>query len=126
MDQCPHCGARSISTWRKLNATDVLPARCRACGGFSFISFWGSALVVVLTELIFWGGILFALQLRSWLALLSWPLGLYLTIIIIGLFFDLKSIDSAQVAKARQRQKWLIFVLALYLLGVALLSIIFK
>ena len=84
MYQCPHCATSSISTWRKLNATDVLPARCWACGGF------------------------------------------YVITIIIGLWFDLKPIDSAQVVKARQRQKWLIFILAFYLLGVALFSNVFK
>lgn len=37
MYECPHCREQSISTWQKLNAGRLFPAKCKICHGRSYI-----------------------------------------------------------------------------------------
>lgn len=52
-------------------------------------------------EALFWGIIILAIWLKSWLALLIFPLSLWLVSLAVGMAFNLKPIDM-HIAKKRR------------------------
>lgn len=120
MPACPHCQQPTITSWRKVNASDVFPVRCSACVGFSYISAWARVSMVFVFEPLFWGTIVLAIWLKSWLALLVFPLSLWLVLLAVGLVFNLRPIDSEILKKNRVKSRyrsWL-FVAVILLLCV--------
>lgn len=101
MHACPHCQQPTITSWRKVNASDIFPARCSACVGFSYTSAWAHVAMVLACEALFWGTIVLAIWLKSWLALLIFPLSLWLVSLAVGMAFNLKPIQI-QIAKKRR------------------------
>ncbi|MDR1935393.1 MAG: hypothetical protein LBS49_07410 [Candidatus Accumulibacter sp.] len=93
----------TISIWKKVNATSIRPARCPSCGGLSYVSGWYHALVSLLLEVATWGSLIAALVLRSWYALLLWPLGVALVFLLQASGARLRATDAAAVSRARKR-----------------------
>lgn len=89
MYNCPHCQQPTITAWRKANASDAL----------------------------FWGTIILAFWLKSWLALLIFPLALWLVALVVGLVFNLKPIDIETLKQQRAKRNrtfwWLVAVILL-------------
>jgi hypothetical protein len=102
MFACPHCGAKVIPMWRKVNATSVMPTGCRMCGGLSFVSGWAHFGTMLLFELLLWGSIVAAIFLKTWVTLLAFPIGL--TAISVGesLVFPLIPTKPGAVRRARR------------------------
>ncbi len=101
MPACPHCQQPTITSWRKVNASDIFPVKCSSCGGYSHISAWAIGGMGLACEALFWSTIVLAIWLKSWLALLIFPLSLWLVSLAVGMAFNLKPIDI-QIAKQRR------------------------
>jgi hypothetical protein len=92
----------SFGTWRKLNATSVLPARCSTCGGLAFVSAWAHAATSIVFEALFWGAIIAAIALKSWLALFAFPVGAVIWSLSVGRVYSLKPIERSAVSASRR------------------------
>ena len=57
---------------------------------------------VLVAETLFWGIIILALVVRSWLFLLTLLLALFLWSLLVGITFPLRPIDGVAVQKARR------------------------
>ena len=75
MNICPHCKFLGIKSWKKLNATKAFPVKCPKCKKLSFLPAWWHMGSILSMEVLFWGGIILALIMHSWLALLIFPSG---------------------------------------------------
>jgi len=75
MNECPHCSFLGIKSWKKLNATKAFPAKCPNCKGLSFLPAWWHMGSILSMEVLFWGSLILALVMSSWLILLFFPLG---------------------------------------------------
>jgi hypothetical protein len=103
--------------WRKLNASALFPVRCPSCSGLSTASLWEIAAIQLLGELLFWIVLVLALSLHAWIALVLFPLGIYLVALMTGALFPLKALEGGAAAAARQRATFmLIGAVALILL----------
>lgn len=122
MYECPSCERETISTLARMNATPAFPAVCPKCGARSHPSAWARGLNVLSWEILFWGSIVAALLLRSWWALLLFPLGLWICGRLIGSMFALRSIDAAGVRSARRRILFEVLVIAAVVAAAALIS----
>lgn len=116
MYNCPHCQQATITAWGKMNASDIFPVRCSACAGFSYISAWAMGVMVLAVDVFFWGTIILALWLKSWLVLLAYPLSLWLVSLALGLVFNLKPIDGETLKKRRAKRRWEFWLLVVVIL----------
>ena len=121
MFACPHCGQITIGTWRKFNASSTFPAKCASCGGLAFVSGWAHAGSTLAVEVSFWGTIVAAIVLKNWLALLVFPLGLFVWSLIIGRVFSLKPITPLAVSASRRSAAIQVFVASVIMIAVAML-----
>lgn len=103
MYPCPHCAEPSISGLRKLHASDTFPASSSSCGGLSFVFAWAHAASAVVMDVLLWTSIIAALVLKSWYALLIFPVGLVLWSVAIGQAFSLRPIERSGVTGARRK-----------------------
>lgn len=124
MHACPHCQQPTITSWRKVNASDIFPARCSACGCFSYISAWARVSMVFVFEPLFWGTIILALWLKSWLALLVFPLSLWLVSLAAGLVFNLRPIDSEILKKNSVKSRYRFWLLVAVILLLCVVGVI--
>ena len=124
MHDCPHCSARSIGTWRKVTATPFSPAICGNCGKASFVSGWSSFAIVLATEVLLWGSIVFAIFRGSFYGLLALPLGMAVAALLLARFFPLIAATDFVLETRRKivRRTWGFVVLAtvaLFILGLS-------
>lgn len=124
MPACPHCQQPTITSWRKVNASDIFPARCSACGGFSYISAWARVSMVFVFEPLFWGTIILALWLKSWLALLVFPLSLWLVSLAVGMLFNLRPVDSEILKKNSVKSRYRFWLLVAVILLLCVVGVI--
>ena len=121
MFACPHCGQITIGTWRKFSASTTFPAKCSSCGGLAFVSAWAHAASTLAFETLFWGTIVAAIILKSWLALLVLPLGLFAWSLIVGRMFPLRPITPLAVSVSRRSAAIQVFAAVVIILAVAIL-----
>lgn len=124
MYNCPHCQQPTITAWRKANASDFFPVRCSACAGFSYISAWAHVSMVLASDALFWGTIILAFWLKSWLALLIFPLALWLVALVVGLVFNLKPIDIETLKQQRAKRNRTFWWLAAVILLLCVLGLL--
>lgn len=120
MHRCPNCDRDTIGTLAKMNATPISPAVCPKCGTRSYASAWSQWLNALSWEVLFWGSIVVALVLRSWWALLLFPVGIWICGRVLGSIFALRSIDAAGIRAARRRLLIALLVVAAIVAGAAL------
>jgi hypothetical protein len=101
MDACPTCAGRTISSWKKSNASSALPARCGQCGGMSQIDDSIHAAALIIAELSFWGFIAIAIVARDGWPLLLIPLAWVCWVVGVGRFASLVPINEPSVAASR-------------------------
>jgi hypothetical protein len=108
MYKCPHCSAKSIGTWRKVTATPFSPAICGNCGKASFVSGWSSFAIALATEILLWGGIVFAIFLGSFYVLLTLPVGMAVTALLLARFSPLVAATNFVLEARRKivRRTW--------------------
>jgi hypothetical protein len=125
MNPCPSCHELSITAWQTSLATRRFPVRCDRCGGLSYVPGWRHAITIVVVEGAFWGTIIIALALRSWLALLACP-AIWLAWYALGPSqFELKTTDAASAAAARKRAvRYVIALMATLLMAGLLLAVV--
>lgn len=102
MYSCPHCGKLSFGARRKANAPSNLPASCSRCGGLAFVSGWIHVTSYFVLEALLWGAIIGAIALKSWMALLIFPIGAVIALLIQNRVSTLKPIDLPAVVAARR------------------------
>ncbi|WP_145985506.1 hypothetical protein [Marilutibacter maris] len=105
-----------------MNATPISPAVCPKCGTRSYASAWSQWLNALSWEVLFWGSIVVALVLRSWWALLLFPVGIWICGRVLGSMFALRSIDAAGIRAARRRLLIALLVVAAIVAGAALIG----
>lgn len=120
MNACPHCGEKTIGTWKKSSASDLLPAVCPNCGGRSFVSSWAHAVFALLSEAFLWGSIISAIVLRSWWPLVLFPVAWVALLVHTYRRWALRKIDEQEVRRMRRRAiiQGVVFVLAAVALSV--------
>jgi len=72
-------------------------------------------------ELLFWGTIILAVLMQSWLVLLAFPAGLVVWSIVVGLLFPLKPIDRVEVARVRRKAAIHVGLLLILIVAVGIL-----
>ena len=117
MYKCPNCNSSTITWWKKLNATSVFPAKCKQCRGLSYVSAWKHTAVYLIYEASFWGFIILALIMQSWLILALIPMIIVLCSVAIYKFSKLNPIDEIGVA-ASKRETYLLLFIAFLILSV--------
>jgi hypothetical protein len=110
MHACPTCAGRTISTWKKSNASSSLPARCGRCGGLCRVNDSIHAAATLIAELCFWGSIVLAIVARSWWPLLLIPLGWAGWVAGVGHFAILMPINQPSVSASR-RAGWRVLLI---------------
>lgn len=100
---CPHCHEKAFSTWQKSAARDNRPAICNQCGDLSYCSLGAHGSAIVSHEMVLWGVIILALSVRSWWALLLYPILTGLIFVLNYSYFPLKKIISDEAQAARRR-----------------------
>jgi hypothetical protein len=117
MHPCPTCDGRTISSWKKSNASSPLPARCGQCGGLSHVNDSIHAAALILTELGFWGSIVLAIVAQTWWPLLLVPLAWAGWVAGVGHFATLIPINEPSVAASR-RAGWRVLLIFAMLMAV--------
>jgi hypothetical protein len=113
---CPHCEETTIRTWQKLNASGAFPTSCPKCDGLSFVTAWWRVGSVLSFEFLFWGSILLAISLQSWLALALFPVGVAF-ILSMGRKLSLIPTDKAKSWSAKKKSllQFSLFLLVLFI-----------
>ena len=122
MYSCPHCGKLSFGAWRKANATSNLPASCSRCGGLAFVSGWVHVTSHLVLEALLWGAIIAAIALKSWMALLIFPVGAVIALLVQNRVSSLKPIEMSAVVAARRASAIQFGVLVAIILVASVLS----
>ena len=122
MNECPYCKKLAISTWNKVNATKAFPVKCPECNKLSFLPAWWHIGSVLSTEIGLWGSIIVAIILKSWFALIVFP-------VTIAFFYHISkkvSLVSVTEAQMKSERKLMFMVLLAITLSVFIYQMFVK
>jgi hypothetical protein len=123
---CPHCSAKSIGAWRKVNSSPFKPVICRACGNASYAAGPCSAISMITMQLLFLGSLFLAVLLGSVYWLLAFPMGLIAMTFTLGRIFPLVAAGASvrEIRRKAVRRAW--YVAGGGALVLALLSLLYS
>jgi hypothetical protein len=113
MHSCPHCRARSISSFRKLTGSTFRPIRCPECGGLAYLSGWGIAAADLAFQTVLFATILLVVIAQGWIALFLVPASIVAYGVMVDVFVPLKPITARDAVRTKKD----VFLLMIIVIG---------